>query len=62
MSLKMTVSGFVTFSVLMLKSPSIMRLGYFGAVSVSRLVISSMNMLVVVLFVVLGGGWYIPTK
>ena len=39
-----------------------MRLGYFGTISVRRSVISSMNMPVVVLFVVLGGGWYIPTK
>ena len=56
MSLKVTVSGFETFSVLMLKSPSNIRLEYFGTISVRRLVISLMNMLVVLLFVELGGG------
>ena len=61
-SLKMTVSGFDTFSILMLKSPSIIRFEYFGILSVRRSVISSMNMPVIVLFVEPGGGWHIPIK
>ena len=56
------LSGFDKFSVLMLKSPSIIRFEYFGMLSVRRSVISSMNMQIIVLFVELGGGWYITIK
>ena len=51
MSLKMTVYEFDRFSVLMLKSPSVIRFEYFGILPVRRSVISSINMSVVVLFV-----------
>ena len=46
----------------MLKSPHIIRFEYFGILSVRRSVISSMNMPVIVLYVELGGRWYIPIK
>ena len=62
MSLKMTVSGFDTFSVLMLKTPNIIRFEYFAILSVRRSVILSTNMSVIVSFVELGGGWYISIK
>ena len=59
-SLKMTISEFDTFSVLILKSPSIIRFEYCGILSVRRAIISSGNMPVIVLFVELGADCIYP--
>ena len=59
-SLKIVFSALVLSSVLIFRSPSIIRLSRLVIFSVMRSVIFSMKVAFVVWLSMLGGGWYIP--